>query len=157
MTKTSHETKALGNRSGILYFKGRQCTGVVELCIDPHSQKIWEIKNKKSGPVGNKKYLFLSANTLQFKMVCNREVDFMEILVVWGVLKYVPFCVDFVKWASIINCRRVTRNSLVLIKNGLCRIASCFRKNNLCLNFSFPDTCSLVYYHSSPPFKIDLV
>ena len=107
----------------------------------------WEIK----------KYLLLSANTLQFKVVCNREVDFMEILVVWGVLKYVPFSVDFVKWASIINCRRVTRNSLVFIKNGLCRIASCFRKNNLCLNFSFPDTWSLVYYHSSLPFKIDLV
>ena len=65
----------------------------------------------------NKIFVF-SANALRFKMVCKREANFVEKLVVRGVLKYVAFFVNFVKWVSTTNCGRVTGNSLVLIKNG---------------------------------------
>ena len=47
---------------------------------DDNSLVQWEMK----------KYVF-STNILQFKMVCNGEVNFMEKLVVLGVLKYVAF------------------------------------------------------------------
>ena len=49
------------------------------------------------------------------------------------------------------NNKEITR-SLLTRSNALCRIAFCFRKNDLCVNICFPYARTLVYYHPSPPF-----
>ena len=136
-------------------FRGWQYTDVLELCIDFCSWKIWKYIFVL---VGNKKFFITSASTLQFKMVCKRKVKFMEELVVWWFLKCLAFFLGFCKTCLHRQLRKNKKEftrSLLTRSNALCRIAFCFRKNNLCVNICFPYARTLVYYHPSPPFCSD--
>ena len=85
-------------------------------------------------------FFVISTNTLQFKMVCKKEVNFMEKLVAWGILKCVAIFLGFCKIGRHNYVRKNNKEftcSLFTRSNSLCRIDFCFRKKSLC-HYLFP-------------------